>query len=118
MTPEQIDLLTRLQKFLRERMGKEKNGDMFLSIQRNEISYVVEGSYSVDSDISMEDGDIIIPLAIDPINPERGLWGMIDKKGIGFFKEYFLGDLDLLMSVPTVDIYTALLKTLAEQKGV
>jgi 3-methyladenine DNA glycosylase/8-oxoguanine DNA glycosylase len=124
MTDEDITLLTKLQGFFKERMGNERNGDMFWSKQYNCISYVVEGSFSVDSDVSMDEEDIIVPLAINPINPERGLVEMLDRY---HSLDYYFNNCWKLscetkngkpINVEAPDPYTALLKALCEQENI
>lgn len=121
MTDEQIKLLTKLQGVFKERMGNERNGDMFWSKRYNCISYVVEGSFSVDSDVSMDEEDIIVPLAIDPINPERGLSEMINGSfSLLYLKSYkhWLVTRITYRDVIAADSYTALLKALCEQENI
>lgn len=70
MTDETLKLYTDLQPFFRERMGDWRLGDLFFDMVDQE--YIHE-CYKL-SDKSL----LRIPLPIDPINSERGLWGMVD----------------------------------------
>ena len=71
LTPEQLDMIKRLQPLFREKMGVITEGDMFLNPFRKKICFVDKGTLVID-------GCFVIPKPIDWQNPERGLWGMID----------------------------------------
>jgi hypothetical protein len=96
MTDEQITLLTKLQGVFKDKGLVDHN--------------IIDGEV------------LIIPLAIDPVNPERGLWGMIDWERWSVSEYNTVGYLRLKNSITkTVHIYapyTALLKALVEQEGV
>ncbi len=86
MIEETLKYHIALQEKFRERMGKEQIGDRIYDPYLQQSGFVS----SIDGDridYINEDGecywtkrkDIIpIPLPIDPRNPERGLWGMVD----------------------------------------
>lgn len=73
MTPEERELLEKLQPFLRERMGLWQVGDWGIRSSDKKILLFQAGSHAD------EWHDVLrLPLPIDLFRPERGLWGMID----------------------------------------
>ena len=144
LTPEQIDLLKRLQPFFKEKMGEWQLGDNFYSGDATAIvvnikatgawdkeerlysRYYDEHNFLASDSMSYANKHFLrIPKAIDWQNPERGLWGMID-----WGKQHgeIMPDGDVwIFSIPyfehhqpkfKADPFTALLKALAEQEEV
>ena len=124
LTPEQIDLLKRLQPLFKEKMGNIKTNDMIYNLEWKQTNYV---AFSHDQNMFQE--DLRIPLIIDWQNPERGLWGMVNwwkfsqetEKGsgdIGIYKlRYIRTDPPTQQFSYVGAPFTALLKALAEQEG-
>lgn len=97
ISQEELDLFTELQPFFRERMGGWQVGDMYFcprhaqsgsGLKRIESVELVEWESGakitqVDAAPCCPDIAIWLSLPIDPVNPERGLWGML--KGNKFF---------------------------------
>lgn len=83
---ENLDLYERLQKVFMEKMGPEQIGDRIYDTLDNMVGFIS----SIDGnrlDYITSDGNAYwtkkrevdrLPLPIDPVNPERGLWGMVD----------------------------------------
>jgi hypothetical protein len=98
MTDEQIKLLTKLQGVFKDKGLVDHN--------------IIDGEV------------LIIPLAIDPINPERGLVEMLDRY---HSLDYYFNNCWKLscetkngkpINVEAPDPYTALLKALCEQENI
>jgi len=126
MTSEQIDLLTRLQPFLREKMGEYiwgdkvfKDGDCGFVVHADKYSVNIlwkEANYN--SDYALDNNFLRVPLASDPDNPEMGLIKML-KNFLGLWPEnglFLVNNGGLIVKVD--DEYTALLKALVEQVNV
>jgi hypothetical protein len=139
MTPEELELYRDegLQKFFREKMGEWQAGDwgwhigvcdtfLFIYPQGELLMVYWKGHYSL-KDVFRSNA-IRLPLPIDPVNPERGLWGMIENLlGVDRITEVWRegwvatirdakdpeGNLYCLGSTPTL----ALLKALKAQEG-
>lgn len=104
MNSEELKYYSMLQELFREKMGPQQNGDKILFLGSN----------------------IRRPLPIDPENPERGLWGMLDhyKKELHTWRSGKRAIVELVdkegvrvlfeADTPTL----ALLKALAHQEGV
>ena len=78
LTPKEIELysLPGMQKLFREKMGPLQDG--FDRICCEEFDFRM---YPYQEELDSKcDKCIVIPLPIDPINPERGLSGMIDSR--------------------------------------
>jgi len=81
---ENLDLYERLQKVFREKMGPEQIGDRIFdtrdnmvgfiaSIDGNRLDYITGNAYwTMKWEVDR------LPLPIDPVNPERGLLGMLN----------------------------------------
>lgn len=130
MTPEELRLYTALQKKFREAMGEEEVLDRVMC---DTFSRVVSYNECSDCDCRMCNGySLRLPLPIDPVNPERGLWGMLqgwrkvetaakfDGTDLSFCYRMDNGDLMtgkiIRYGSPTPTL--ALLKALAAQEGV
>ena len=77
ISPEALTILSKphTQAFIRERMGHLRYGDWCLM----NIGYGIGVEQVIWQAGMGETDDVIrIPLPIDPFNPERGLWEMID----------------------------------------
>jgi len=116
LTPEQLDMIKRLQPLFREKMGVITEGDMFLNPFRKKICFVDKGTLVIN-------GCFVIPKPIDWQNPERGLDGMIDwtqwsqarsLSGELYIEQRFRENGVAFIGYP----FTALLKALCEQEGV
>ena len=129
LTPEQLDMIKRLQSLFKEKMGEWQIRDEGWAeglgvgvLYHNGLMYFDNGT-RVNP---MWCDDILhIPKPIDPWNPERGLWKMVD------WKKYYgeimpSGDIWIYQQPiqrgrsPKFigDPFTALLKALCEQEGV
>jgi len=117
MNPNELKMLIALQPNIKEAMGEHYDGDMLYSIDAEGLfAYCalcdVQKNYNTDKYIH-------IPLTIDPVNPERGLFGMLDKTKLWWLRTYLNGDVQLSNSdfqswraaTPT----EAILKALCEQ---
>jgi hypothetical protein len=137
LTPEQLDMIKRLQPLLKERRGEWQVGDN-ISLGDESIGIItlikniLDGGaiYAVwphnnhfqsrDTQEWADENFIWLPRFIDPDQPERGLWGMID------WKQWLLQDSDSLLRMKSIksgnthiyNPFTALLKALCEQEGV
>jgi hypothetical protein len=125
MTPEQFDMIKRLQPLFKKKMGDIISGDEIVNqfSLNNPLTTFVTANGQCGLDNCSR-----IPKPIDWQNPERGLWGMIDsKKDISeanftldkhnkvhllFFKN------GVACEIFAQDLFTALLKALCEQEGV
>jgi hypothetical protein len=77
MTPENLERHIRLQPLYRKMMGEWREFDRYYNINFGEG--VVEDTARADEFNNAEDpDDLRLPLPIDPVNPKRGLWGMVD----------------------------------------
>lgn len=134
MTPEQLDMIKKLQPLFKERMGEWQVGDEFYPIAFDsdyQLFVIDRGNLDILDQFGNQllMADVLrIPKPIDWQNPERGLWGMIDsKKDISeanftldkhnkvhllFFKN------GVACEIFAQDPFTALLKALCEQDGV
>lgn len=74
MTEEELKYYTALQPLFREKMGKWRDRDGYM-IQGEDIVFY-EPPYA-DDDWWNDTIYIRLPLPIDPVNPGRGLWGMV-----------------------------------------
>lgn len=80
-----LDSLPKMQEFFREKMGPVQIGDRIFDVRDNMSGFVI----AVDGnrvDYVIDDGSVYwtklvdairLPLSIDPVNPERGLLGML-----------------------------------------
>lgn len=125
LTPENLDMIKRLQPLLKEKMGEWQHGDQCLLDGKFEDFYCVDClEHRVFSD-KLYDNAIRIPKPIDWQNPERGYWGMIDwETWILDNAGYPLyGQIQLRRRYPdnqfqvTADPFTALLKALCQQEN-
>jgi hypothetical protein len=90
MTPEELKYYTALQPLFREKMGEHKKDDRLYFFYRGKqieasVYRTYEGMVHLFTEefgrINLEKDDpafIRLPLPVDPRNPERGLWGMVD----------------------------------------
>jgi hypothetical protein len=105
MTPEKLELHKRLQKLYKDKIGHD------IRLLRTVPSVKVDGI------------SVYCPLPIDPVNPERGLWGMVCWKK--WLQESTEVDGEILIFQRmsnggkqfTGDPETALLKALITQEG-
>lgn len=121
LTPEQLDMINRLQPFFKERMGEWEHGDS-CTLNGYEDIYCID---CIEDNTSIYKDAIRIPKVYDWQNPDRGLWEMIDwhecevdilhSGKLDFYpKEAKL----LINRIVCDDPFTALLKALCEQEGV
>lgn len=83
LTPKGIELysLPGTQKFFRERMGTWQEGDPYLWVSEVKVLFFCEECNVPipDMERALDARRLIrLPLPIDPINPERGLLGMLN----------------------------------------
>ena len=132
MTPEQIDLLKRLQPFFKKMMGEWHHldscycdklgvGVVMGSFWRVEFHFHRETHYTMEENVGKL-SCLRIPKAIDWQNPERGLWGMVHWNNWKIGQNFIPGYLAVISIQKPLKIhsdpFTALLKVLAEQEGV
>ena len=120
LTPEQLNMIKRLQPKIVKSMGDWQEGDMYIMHGSN-VHFVCKKDIL---DLSLYKLPCI-PKPIDWQNPERGLWGMIDWKAYTFDIKHdgtvFLNKRSLTLQIDCIsigDIFTALLKALCEQEKV
>ena len=82
LTPEQLDMIKRLQPFFKERMGEWREGDEYCFWNKFQNKYLYRQVPPNIRQHNMSDAEfstqvLRIPKPIDWQNPERGLWGMI-----------------------------------------
>ncbi len=127
---QQIEFLKKLQPKIKECMGFLMPFDKFIfNGEEYTFRFLNFGKWYCSDKLGMSieftnltiDDILHIPLAIDPINPERGLWGMIDwnewdsqvlQGGLLYIKQS-----DKVIGGWMNDPYTAMLKALCEQEG-
>jgi len=75
LTPEQLDMIKRLQPKIREAMGDARKGDDYIWLHTMEQDVILSDFQAkcASDGVSF----LLIPKPIDWQNPERGLWGMI-----------------------------------------
>lgn len=91
MTDEELKYYShpQMQRKFRDAMGPYQVGDHVYKYGRipvitETIIHIYASNHPFDTDraASCREGSYIrLPLPIDPVNPERGLWGMVDWKG-------------------------------------
>ena len=78
MTPEKLKYYTALQPLFREKMGPWKDYDTAI-VDGKEIRWIQNSNAAVYVLNAEKEGRCIrVPLSIDPVSPERGLWGMVN----------------------------------------
>lgn len=116
LTPEQLDMIKRLQPFFRKIMKEWKDNDLcYCSDCDHRIKTYLKHSYNCIAE------PLRIPTMYDWQNPERGLWGVVDWEKF-YIKEHY-SSIDAHKDTDEVlfrkyDLSTALLKALCEQEGV
>jgi hypothetical protein len=105
-----------LQPMIKKAMGEWKYRDVLYCMRQGTFHYTHEQDCC----------DLLIPLTIDPVNPSRGLWGVLDwtKYAIGGTKNN--GDIEILeladkekyFSSGLITPTEAILKALCHQEGV
>ena len=130
LTPEQLDMIKRLQPFFKERMGEWREGDEYCFWNKFQNKYLYRRVPPNIRQHNMSDAEfstqvLRIPKPIDWQNLERGLWGMMDWKAYTFDIKHdgtvFLNKRSLTLQIDCIsigDIFTALLKALCHQEGV
>jgi hypothetical protein len=121
MNPEELRIMSlpKMQERFREAMGEWQDGDRGITTH-GMIFYFDNRSEQEEWDTKMGR----LPLPIDPRNPERGLWGMVDWVRWNVSQTATGGKLtlhyhDAIQSFYAEDTPTlALLKALAHQEGV
>jgi hypothetical protein len=138
LTPEQLDMIKRLQPLFKKKMGDWQASDDFQHGNRTGFIEAIGGDiirlHFMWNGLSSGSRIIYkrswhellrIPKPIDWQNPERGLWGMIDSDEIKLEKftssmedvHYFLAIGDRKVIIES-NLFTALLKALCEQEEV
>jgi len=135
LTPEQLDMIKRLQPFFKEKMGEWQVGDEFYNEVVGELGAVhkihadglecfyYEGGVGFIGYRNIDNKLLRIPKPIDWQNPERGLWGMITSsyKTIETFPRKTIITVGIdptYKEFDAADPFTALLTTLCEQERV
>lgn len=129
MTDEELKLYShpKMQEFFRQKMGLFQDGDQVL--YNTHVTYWCEecgdGGFFSNEFMKTKNKDELIrlPLPIDPINPERGLWGMIETKTLYLLSPrpswpYYsvrMGNGDAVTSIDGETPTLALLRALAHQ---
>jgi len=87
MMDERIKYMKALQAFFAKKMGPWQVGDWFvygdqlyliIESYKGHYQTVTEDGKKMGFDTPSIDNGLRLPLPIDPRNPERGLWGMVD----------------------------------------
>lgn len=132
-----IDLHKRLQPFYKEKMGALIKWDkfyvksnsieaIFLFEQDNQFFCLEKDTlgttiFGTKNTRLRDDAILRIPLPIDPVNPERGLLGMLLSHGVHRIEVSSGGLVNIWRAgsfvVNELDLETALLKALIEQEG-
>jgi len=82
LTPENLDMIKRLQPLFNEKMGEWQIGDEYYNGYKSK--FVNEVDLYWFNTLTIYTGEfeppirLRIPKPIDWLNPERGLWGMVD----------------------------------------
>jgi len=110
-------------------MGPEQVGDRIFDTRDNMVGFIS----SIDGnrlDYITDDGNAYwtmkwevdrLPLPIDPVNPERGLWGMVDWSRIEILASHDDGTVSVAEPgtfMGRFNVTEALLQALCEQEGV
>jgi hypothetical protein len=119
LTPEQLDMIKRLQPLFKKKMGEWQEGEEGFCIEHRR-AYIDNCPFAADKYSECDGEQLRIPKPIDWQNPERGLWGMI-KKGVN--KQIEETDAYCFVWIDSVcfeatDPFTALLMALCVQEGV
>ena len=121
LTPEQLDMIKRLQPLFREKMGEWKYGDEGLIVNISESFVHTTGKTRF---YSSEDNILIIPKPIDWQNPERGCLGMLNDEAFPSLFQCCDGQWHIAANSGTQEIihiapdpFTALLMALVAQEG-
>jgi hypothetical protein len=122
MNNETLKYYIALQPKFREVMGEWQSGDAYYNQLDRDFGCVED---AVCDDFNANKFYVFrLPLPIDPRNPERGLWGMLDKQYayiLAVFTQAKLSIFDgskVLRAFETNTTELALLKALAHQEGV
>ncbi len=133
MNAEELKYMKALQPFFDEKMGPQQVGDWV--ILKRDFPIIPEIITNVFASMSPFDTNMRarcnpahyyrLPLPIDPHNPERGLWGMVDWMGL-FVNIDHDGMINIFSGFDNGESITdgwqtptlALLKALAAQEGV
>lgn len=133
LTPTERKLYTlpRMQKLFWEKMGEcictDKIYDPEMEVVRTVTEVFNPTWIKLDSCVHWAaENAIRLPLPIDPINPERGLWGMIDWNRFDYVKSGDEG-FHIYMQLESApwwvdmfigDVTEALLRALMQQEGI
>jgi len=112
LTPEQLDMVKRLQPLFKSKMGEWKHTDEWICIETG-----LHGN--IPATMIYPIGNVLrIPKPIDWQNPERGLWGILE--GTKTLYDHGLGVSHKTgyKYYPEPDPFTALLMALVQQEGV
>ena len=140
LTPEQLDMIKRLQPLFKEKMGEWQVGDIIVYgnftaviVQIKKEDGVIYARFedsqeflAVDRITFADKNWLRIPKPIDWQNPERGCWGMVDKNRWTIIShnsnDWIIQDNSnkrtKLCDSIIADPVTALLMALCEQEGV
>jgi hypothetical protein len=123
---EQLEMIIKLQPFLKEKLKHLHSYDDCCCLEKD-ILIRLDCDY-LCPDIGCKEIEcknrILLPHAIDPVNPERGLWGMIDWKRYSIATTCENGNIQIIVisndedfSTKVIKPTTALLKALCHQEG-
>ena len=130
MNDEELKYYTALQPFFRKKMGLIRTHDTMYCLKYDWVKVALDCAYADEgcSEDSNCKDRLRLPLPIDPVNPERGLWGMVDWELFSSLSPnpasgewYIFGMTDRRAKGFSSEWQTptlALLKALAEQEGV
>ena len=128
LTPEQLDMIKRLQPLFKEKMGEWKEDDYgkYGDCDPEVMVMYIADMNSPDTPQSWKDIWLRIPKPIDWQNPKRGCWGMVDWS-YASIENMSDGSVEIYINRThkdekpifiKADLFTVLLKALAEQEGV
>ena len=128
LTPEQLDMIKRLQPLFKEKMGEWKEDDYgkYGDCDPEVMVMYIADMNSPDTPQSWKDIWLRIPKPIDWQNEERGCWGMADKNRWTIIShnsnDWIIQDNSnkrtKLCDSIIADPFTALLMALVQQEGV
>jgi hypothetical protein len=138
MTKQELKMFIALQPKIKEAMGELRNGDKVYSVRgfgNGTVTFskidsgcqITRIEFETEGDVMCfgEDDFIRIPLAIDTVNPKRGLWGMLKGEKTLFdgvdYKFTLPARHAVLLKINVMSVYEeptpteAILKALCEQ---
>ena len=125
LTPEQLDMIKRLQLLFKDKMGEWQEEDEGFCMEHRRV-YIDNCPFAADKYSECDGEQLRIPKPIDWQNPERGCWGMADKNRWTIIShnsnDWIIQDNSnkrtKLCDSIIADPFTALLMALVAQEGV